>query len=50
MFSSQIFKNPACRECHDHFAEYSDISFCDFWNEEERRKEKEGNSERRKVC
>jgi len=44
MFSSQIFKNPACRECHDHFAEYSDISFCDFWNEEERRKEKEGNS------
>ena len=44
MFSSQIFKNPACRECHDHFAEYADISLCDFWNSEERIKEKEGNS------
>ena len=42
MFSSQIFKNPACRECHDHFAEYADISLCDFWNSEERIKEKEG--------
>ena len=44
LFSSQIFKNPACRECHDHFAEYADISLCDFWNSEERIKEKEGNS------
>lgn len=44
MFSSQIFKNPACRECHDHFAECADISFCDFWNKEEQKNEKEGNS------
>lgn len=44
MFSSQVFKNPACRKCHDHFAECADISFCDFWNQEERINEKEGNS------
>lgn len=44
MFSSQIFKNPGCRECRDHFAEHAEISFCDFWNAEERRTESEGNS------
>lgn len=44
MFSSQIFKNPGCRECKDHFAEQAEISFCDFWNAEERKKESEGNS------
>lgn len=44
MFSSQIFKNPACRECRDHFAETADISFCDYWNADERKTEKEGNS------
>ncbi len=44
MFSSQIFKNPGCRGCRDHFAEQAEISFCDFWNAEERRTESEGNS------
>lgn len=44
MFSSQIFKNPGCRECRDHFAEQAEISFCDFWNIEERKTESEGNS------
>lgn len=44
MFSSQIFKNPGCRECKDHFAEQAEISFCDFWNAEEIRTESEGNS------
>ena len=44
MFSSQIFKNPGCRGCKDHFAEQAEISFCDFWNAEERKTESEGNS------
>ncbi len=44
MFSSQIFKNPGCRECKDHFAEQAEISFCDFWNDGERKTESEGNS------
>ncbi len=44
MFSSQVFKNPGCRQCKDHFAEKADISFCDFWNEEESKTESEGNS------
>ena len=44
MFSSQIFKNPGCRKCSDHFAENADISFCDFWNAEEMSTEKIGNS------
>lgn len=44
MFSSQVFKNPGCRNCKDHFAEQADISFCDFWNEDERKSEHEGNS------
>lgn len=44
MFSSQIFKNPGCRKCSDHFAENADISFCDFWNIEEMSNEKIGNS------
>lgn len=44
MFSSQIFKNPGCRRCMDHFAEFADISFCDFWNSKELESEKEGNS------
>lgn len=44
MFSSQIFKNPGCRYCKDHFAEQADISFCDYWDIEEIQNEKEGNS------
>lgn len=44
MFSSQIFKSPACRECADHFAELADISFCDYWSAEELKNEKEGNT------
>lgn len=44
MFSSQIFKNPGCRHCNDQFAEEADVSFCDFWNGEEIKTEKEGNS------
>ena len=44
MFSSQIFKSPACRECADHFAELADISFCDYWSAEELKSEKEGNT------
>ncbi|SHL60504.1 coenzyme F420 hydrogenase subunit beta [Anaerocolumna jejuensis DSM 15929] len=44
MFTSQIFKNPACRHCHDQFAENADISFCDFWNRAEMNSEKDGNS------
>lgn len=44
MFSSQIFKNPGCHFCTDQFAEEADISFCDFWNAEERKSEHEGNS------
>lgn len=44
LFSSQIFKNPACCSCDDHFAKDADISFFDFWNSEEMKKEKIGNS------
>lgn len=44
LFSSQIFKNPACCSCDDHFAKYADISLFDFWNSEEMKKEKIGNS------
>ena len=44
MFSSQIFKNPGCRNCVDHFAEKADISFCDFWDKQELSTEKNGNS------
>lgn len=44
MFSSQIFKNPGCHSCQDHFAEMADVSFCDFWNAEEQKNEVEGNS------
>lgn len=44
MFSSQIFKNPACRVCNDHFVEDADISFCDYWNGNELKKERIGNS------
>ena len=44
MFSSQIFKNPGCRYCKDHFAEEADISFCDFWNTREIKEETIGNS------
>lgn len=44
MFSSQIFKNSACDKCYDHFAEESDISFCDFWSQDEMKNEKVGNS------
>lgn len=35
IFSSQIFRNPACRMCADQFAEQADISFCDYWNSKE---------------
>lgn len=44
LFSSQIFKNPACCNCDDHFAKYADISFFDYWNSEELKNEKKGNS------
>lgn len=44
MYTSQIFKNPGCRLCHDQFAENADISFCDFWNKDEMSSEKDGNS------
>lgn len=44
MFSSQVFKNPACRECHDHFAEKADISLCDFWDTKELAEERIGHS------
>lgn len=44
MFTSQIFKNHGCNYCRDHFAEFADISFCDFWNPEEMQNEKNGNS------
>lgn len=44
MFSSQIFKNPGCRFCTDHFAECADVSFCDFWSPEEVKTESNGNS------
>lgn len=42
MFSSQLFKNKGCYECHDHFAESADISFCDLWTEEEIKNERVG--------
>ncbi|MCL6589058.1 MAG: Coenzyme F420 hydrogenase/dehydrogenase, beta subunit C-terminal domain [Firmicutes bacterium] len=35
MFTSQVFKNPACRNCRDQFAEASDLSFFDLWSGEE---------------
>ncbi|MGN1132666.1 MAG: Coenzyme F420 hydrogenase/dehydrogenase, beta subunit C-terminal domain [Ruminococcus sp.] len=44
MFSSQIFKIKGCRHCSDHYAECADISFCDFWNSQEMKKEHLGNS------
>lgn len=44
LFSSQIFKNPACCSCDDQFAKYADLSFFDYWNSEEIKNEKEGNS------
>lgn len=44
MFSSQVFKMPSCRKCEDHFAEQSDISFCDYWNVDEMETEMLGNS------
>lgn len=44
MFSSQIFKIKGCRHCSDQFAEFADISFCDFWNSDELKHEKIGNS------
>ena len=44
IFTSQILKNKACRNCHDQLAEESDISFFDFWNEKEKKEEKIGKS------
>ena len=44
IFSSQIFKNSNCKYCEDHFAECSDISFCDYWNTDEIKNEHVGNS------
>lgn len=44
LFSSQIFKNPACFNCDDQFAKYADISFFDYWNNEEIKNEKTGKS------
>ncbi len=44
LFSSQIFKNPACYNCNDQFATCADISLFDFWNKDEMKNEKTGNS------
>lgn len=44
MFTSQVFKNKACRHCQDHFSEQSDISFFDFWNKDEVTNERVGKS------
>ena len=38
-YASQIFRNPACNNCNDQFNEYADISFFDYWNEQEKRRE-----------
>ncbi len=46
MYSSELFKNSACRFCPSHFAENSDLTLFDFWNESEMQSEREGNS----VC
>jgi colanic acid/amylovoran biosynthesis protein len=44
LYTSQIFRNPACLQCNDQFAEQSDISFFDYWNLRELQREKYGNS------
>ncbi len=44
MYSSQLFKRYSCRFCPSHFAEEADLSFFDFWNKEEIKSEKTGNS------
>ncbi|MCR5207719.1 MAG: Coenzyme F420 hydrogenase/dehydrogenase, beta subunit C-terminal domain [Eubacterium sp.] len=44
MYTSRIFNRYACRFCPSHFAEESDLSFFDFWNSEEIKNEKAGNS------
>lgn len=44
MYSSQIFKLRGCRTCNDQFASMSDISVCDYWDDEEKRNEKIGKS------
>lgn len=44
IFSSQIYKNPGCRNCHDQFAETADISFFDYWNPQELSEETMGKS------
>ncbi len=44
LYKSQVFRNPACLQCNDQFAEDSDISFFDFWNSKEQQRERIGNS------
>lgn len=44
IFSTQILKNKACRNCKDQLAEESDLSFFDFWNDNEKKNEKIGHS------
>lgn len=44
MFTSQIFRSRACRCCPSHFAQGSDLTFFDYWNREEIKNEKLGNS------
>lgn len=46
MFTSQLFRRYGCRFCPSHFAEESDLTFFDFWDDEEMKTEKLGNS----VC
>lgn len=44
LYSSQIFRRKSCLDCYDHFAEQADISLFDFWNPQEMKTEKIGNS------
>lgn len=44
IFSSQVYKNIGCRQCHEQFAEEADISFFDFWNQKEIQTEHIGKS------
>lgn len=46
MYTSQLFRSRACRNCPSHFGEESDLTFFDFWNSEEIKNERLGNS----VC
>lgn len=43
-YTSQLFRNEACNACSDQLNRCSDISFFDYWNEEELRREHIGKS------